>query len=194
MKQAMVAVAFLLLASGCGSGDDGSGLSSGDRAACVRPSPARKGIAHLSHFDVYAGVVTSRVAFDPLYPHYPDALLPTKIGIAPRQRFASAVTVTASYCADGSVIHLFEPSTGHANLDLPRPSPAPAVAKAGALSVRLSWPPPVQSLGDPDRWFVTPLDYKPGLAVWRFRRGDKVIDRLTIHVCVGNAFGRCRDS
>jgi len=52
--------------------------------------------------------------------------------------------------------------------------------------------PPVQSLGDPDRWFITPLFSKPGLAVLRFAEGTRVLDRLTVKVCVGDAFGRCK--
>jgi hypothetical protein len=193
MKRAAAVLALLLMSSGCGAGNgNGTRLTAADRAACARTTPVRKAIVHLRNFDVYGfGVLTSRVATDPLYPQYPDALLPEKVAIAPRQRRDAPVKITAFYCADGSVIRLFQPSACHANLDLPRPSPAPAVAKAGVTSVLLVWPPPFQSLGDPDRWFVTPLDYKPGIAVWRFSQGERVLDRLTVRVCIGNAFGHC---
>jgi hypothetical protein len=49
----------------------------------------------------------------------------------------------------------------------------------------------MQSVGDPDRWFITPLFSRPGIAVLRFGEGARVADRLTVKVCIGDAFGRC---
>jgi hypothetical protein len=185
---------LVLAASACGGqARHGSVLSSADRAACARTTPVRKAIAHLNNFDVWGvGVVTSRFATAPLYPSYPDKLLLGKIGIAPHRPSDKPVTVTAFYCDDKATIRLFQPTPGHANLDLPRPAPASAIANAGAPSVRLTWPPPVQSLGDPDRWFVTPLFSTPGVAVLKLTEGTRVLDRLTVKVCVGDAFGRCK--
>jgi hypothetical protein len=189
----LLLVAFLLTVTACGAKLPSVSLSSADRAACADATSVRDAIAHLHDFDVWGvGVLTSRFATAPLYPRYPDKLLPGKIGIAPRRRSGEPVTVTAFYCDNKATIRLFQPSRAHPNLDLPRPAPASAVAKAGAASVRLTWPPPMQSLGDPDRWFVTPLFSRPGVAVLRFASGAHVLDRLRVKVCAGDAFGHCK--
>ena len=186
-------VALLMVVCACGARSSRISLSAADRAACGRATSVHKAIAHLREFDVWGvGVLTSRFATAPLYPDYPSKVLVGKIGIAPHRRSSEPVTVTASYCGDGATIRLFEPSREHANLDLPRPASASEIAKAGAQSVQLTWPPPVRSLGDPDRWFITPLFSKPGVAVLRFTEGKRVLDRLTVNACVGDAFGRCR--
>lgn len=181
-----------LLTAGCGHHSSGSRLPSADRAACAQASPLQRGIAHLRNFDVGAGTLNDRVATDILYPHYPAALFPTKVGIAPHRRFTEPVTITANYCADHSPVHFFEPSRRQAAPGLPRPASAAVVREAGAPSVKLIWPPPIESIGDPNRWFVIPFDYKPGIVVWRFSQGGTVVDRLTVRVCVGDATGRCR--
>jgi hypothetical protein len=191
--KAVLSISLLFVLSACGGESPGFSSSSADRAACAHATAVRKAIAHLRDFDVWGvGVLTSRFATEPLYPSYPDRLLPGKIGIAPTKKIRTPITVTAFYCDDSATIRLFQPSPGHANVDLPRPAPASAIAKAGAISVQLSWPPPLQSVGDPDRWFITPLFSKPGLAVVRFTGRTRVLDRLTVNVCVGDAFGRCK--
>jgi predicted small lipoprotein YifL len=193
VTRALLSIALLLMLCGCGAKSPSVSPPFADRAACAHATAVRKAIAHLRDFDVWGvGVLTSRFATAPLYPSYPDKLLLGKIGIAPDRRSGKPITVTAFSCDDDATIRLFQPSPGHANLDLPRPAPASAIANAGAPSVQLTWPPPVQSVGDPDRWFITPLFSKPGLAVLRFTEGRDELDRLTVNVCVGDASGRCK--
>lgn len=190
MRYPLLIVLSVAVVTACGGKSQGAPHLAADRDACTRPSPVRNAVAHLQNFDVWGvGVVTSRSAISPLYPHYPDKVLVGKIGVAPHQISGRPVTITGFYCDTNHAIRFFQPSPGHPDLDVPQPAPASAISKAGVPSTRLTWPPPIQSLGDPDRWFFVPLFSRPGLAVLRFMQGTKVVDRLTVKVCIGNGYG-----
>lgn len=157
------------------------------RAGCVHATPVElvkgRAFVHLHNFEITgAAAPVSRVVTSPLYPHYPDALLPGKIGIEARRRLRAPVTLTSFYCRDAAVVRLFS-FTGTSSPALPRPASASAVKRAGSATAVLTWPPPIEAPPDPPKWLVTPFFYKPGLAVIQFAQGEKVIDRLTFLVC-----------
>ena len=151
-------------------------------------------IARLTNFDVLG--VSGRsggVATSPLYPRYPSALLTGGFALAAHHRLTAPVILTISYCSGGGVVGLFSFTGRSSGPIIPRPALASVVERAGSPQATLFWPPPISAPPDSLKWLVTAFFYKPGLAVVRFAQRGKVIDRLTLQVCVaGGPYLACR--
>jgi hypothetical protein len=158
-----------------------------DRAACAHPTPVTGGVAHLKHFDVYTALLTDRVARSPLYPHYPDRLLPVKIAIHPHQKLQRPVTISARLCRDWSVIRLWFKA---GDPPIPRPASAAIFAHAGMSEATLA--PGEPPITDPLPEYVGfPFYFRPGRAILRFKEGSQIIDRLVVVVCIANGTAGC---
>ena len=148
-------------------------------AACSGASPLRSSVVRLNDFDVFgASSRTARDASDPLFPKYPNALLPQKFRLQARHRLTEPLRVTALDCRSGQPV-LFYVKSG---LNQPPETPQ-RFRHNGVRSVTLSWPPTLTA-PDPPSWFLSPLFYEPGIGVITFSRGDKVIEQLSLRVCI----------
>ncbi len=133
----------------------------------------------LKDFDVYgASSRTAKHASDPLFPKYPTALLPQKFRLQARHRLTAPLQVTALDCRS------HQPVLFYAKSGLHQPSETPQRFRHnGVRSVTLSWPPTLTA-PDPPSWFLTPLFYEPGTGVITFSRAGKVIEQLSLRICI----------
>ncbi len=170
----LVCLCIATMTAGCGARQAGSTTE-----ACATASRLQTGFVRLKDFDVF-GVSgrSSRVATDPLFPSYPQALLPQKIRLQARQRLTKSLRVTAVDCKSGQSVLFYVRDNPNQ-----RPMPVSRFRRNGVRSVRLSWPPPL-SAPDPPSWLLAPLFYEPGIDVLTFSSGATVVEQLSVRVCV----------
>ena len=164
---------FAFVVNACG------GQKSVGSSACSQASPVTNGYVRLTDFDVF-GVSsrTTRVATDPLFPRYPSALLPQKFRLQARHPFRGSLQVMAFDCRSGQAVRFYV-----RDVQNQRPQPASRFRLSGVRRIRLTWPPPLTA-PDPPGWLVAPLFFRPGIGVVTFSRGHKVIEQLSLRVCI----------
>jgi hypothetical protein len=172
---ALALLPFTFVVSSCGSQEKAGARP----AVCGQASPVTHGYVRLKDFDVFG--VSSRatgIATDPLFPKYPSALLPQKFRLQARHRLHVALHVTAFDCQSGQAVRFYVKDAQYQ-----RPQPASRFQRSGVRSIDLSWPPPL-SAPDPPGWLIAPLFSHPGIGVVTFSRGHKIIEQLTLRICI----------